>query len=383
MPAELLIGADIAPTSKNTELFSKGDALSLVGKDLLDVLNHASYRICNLEIPLTDEEHPIVKRGPNLIAPTSTIAGYKALGIDFVTLANNHTLDQGKEGLESTIKALKQNGISYCGAGKSLSEAAEPFVFDFAGKKIGVYACAEHEFTIAGTDEPGANPYDPLESFDHVSKLKAESDYVIVLYHGGKEHYRYPSPDLQKRCRKFIDKGANLVVCQHSHIIGAKEDYKEATIVYGQGNFLFDCGAEEGLQTGLLIKLNENLDISYIPLTRFDSCTRLASGEKAAEILDAFAERSKEIAQEGFVQKKYSEFAEKMVDSYLMGITGKSSSFLFKVANKLTGHRLEKFWARRAFKKKELLTIENVVNCECHKELFLKGVINRRLKQGR
>ncbi len=374
MPAELLIGADVAPTSKNLGLFSQGDALALVGQDLLDVLSRASYRICNMEIPLTDKERPIVKRGPNLIAPTSTIAGYKALGINFVTLANNHILDQGEEGLASTIRALEQNGISFCGVGKNLSEASKPFVFNFGNKKIGIYACAEHEFTIAEANKPGANPYDPLESFDHVTSLKAEVDYVIVLYHGGKEHYRYPSPNLQKTCRKFIDKGANLVLCQHSHIVGAEEKWSGGTIVYGQGNFLFDCGEGEGFQTGLLIKLHNNLSLSYIPLVRHGCCVRLASESQAKEIMDGFNSRSEEITQEGFIEEKYKEFAEKMLNSYLLGTSGKSSSFLFRAINKLTGHRLEKLWVKRTFKKETLLAIENTVACECHRELFLKGV---------
>ena len=64
--------------------------------------------------------------------------------------------------------------------------------------KIGIYACAENEFTIATDTTAGANPFDPFESLDHIQNLKRSCDYVIVLYHGGKEHYRYPSPYLQK-----------------------------------------------------------------------------------------------------------------------------------------------------------------------------------------
>lgn len=70
-------------------------------------------------------------------------------------------------------------------------------------------------------------------------------DYTIVLYHGGKEHYRFPSPNLQKYCRKFIEKGANIVICQHSHCIGCEENYKNGKIIYGQGNFLFDDSDDE------------------------------------------------------------------------------------------------------------------------------------------
>src|SRR5690606_29065463 len=118
--------------------------------------------------------------------------------------------------------------------------------------KIGFYVCAEHEFSIASVDSPGANPFDPLESLDHIADLKNECDYVVVLYHGGKEHYRYPSPYLQKVCRKMADKGANLVICQHSHCIGCFEVYKDSTLVYGQGNFIFNKHDNEYWKTSIL-----------------------------------------------------------------------------------------------------------------------------------
>src|SRR5699024_1436352 len=102
---------------------------------------------------------------------------------------------------------------------------------------------------------PGANPFDPLESFDHIQELKSKCDYVIVLYHGGKERYRYPSPYLQKVCRKFAQKGADLIVCQHSHCIGAYEEFEGSTIIYGQGNFIFNTLNNEFWNTSLLIKV--------------------------------------------------------------------------------------------------------------------------------
>ena len=236
---EILIGADLVPTISNATLFERGDAKTLVGEDLLKTLQAADYRIFNLEVPLTDTTMPLDKNGPAMIASTQTAHGYKALGVDLLTLANNHILDQNVQGLESTIRMLQENGISFLGAGKNLQEAAKPYIIENGGRRIGVYACAEHEFSIAAEGKSGANPFDPLESPDHVAALKAQCDYVIVLYHGGKEHYRYPSPGLQKICRKLVQKGADLVVCQHSHCIGCEEKYMNGTIVYGQGNFHF------------------------------------------------------------------------------------------------------------------------------------------------
>ncbi len=185
---ELLVAADLVPTEVNIEAFNKAEIKALLGNELLSIWYSADIRIFNLEVPLTDTEEPIDKCGSNLIAPTSTVNGIKALSPTLVTLANNHIMDQGMRGLKSAIDILRRHGISYIGAGYNLFEASQPSILHGDGIKIGIYACAEHEFTIAEDDMPGANPFDPLESLEHIHRLKKESDYVIVLYHGGKEH---------------------------------------------------------------------------------------------------------------------------------------------------------------------------------------------------
>ena len=264
---------------------------------------------------------------------------------------------------------LDKNDIKYVGGGNNLSFASKSFVREINGKKIGFYACAEHEFSISTDKTCGANPFDPLESFDHVVKLKKECDYVIVLYHGGKEHYRYPSPNLQKICRKFIEKGANLVICQHSHCIGCKEDYQDGTIVYGQGNFIFDRNNKgEYWDTSLLIKLNDDFSIEYIPLVKVDGGVRLAEGENAQEIINNFDKRSKEITIDGFIEKKYSEFANKMIEGYLFSFCGMKRTFMFRVINKLTGYRYSKWLLK---KKINNLEIEETLSISPRKTLHI------------
>ena len=213
----MYIGADLVPTDINKTLFENGNGEAFVGKELYEILKQSDLNVFNLEVPLTDIETPIVKFGNNLIAPTKTINGYKALEPLFLTLANNHSLDQGVEGLTTTLNLLKQHKIAHAGAGANLKEAKKPFIFEKDDIRIGFYLCTENEFTIATCHTMGANPFDVLESFDEVKVLKAQCDYVIVLYHGGKEFYRYPSPMLQKYCHKFVDSGPNLVICQQNH----------------------------------------------------------------------------------------------------------------------------------------------------------------------
>ena len=370
----ILIGADLVPSKTNEVLFIEGDSLTLLGDELLGIMKKADYRIFNLEVPLTDEETPIEKCGPNLIASTKTIKGYMSIGADILTLANNHIWDQGLQGLISTRKMLENGNIAYIGVGNTCEDAAKPYIFEYANKKVGIYACAEHEFSIVDNNKPGANPFDSLESPDHVEMLKKQCDYVIVLYHGGKEHYRYPSPYLQKVCRKFVDKGADLVVCQHSHCIGCEEKYKVGTIVYGQGNFLFDDSENECWNTSLLIKLDDNMNVSYIPLVRNGNTVRLASENDSAIILQGFTDRSKEIKQDGFVEKKYKEFADSMVEYYLLVMSGIKRNFMFKVFNKLSKGYFLKWLLKRKYTFDKKLVLQNVIECDAHRELLMAGL---------
>lgn len=371
---QLIIAGDLVPTQSNINLFSNANITQLLGEELLQLWNFADIRIFNLEVPLIDKEDPIAKCGPNLIAPTNTVNAIKTLNPSLLTLANNHILDQGVQGLKSTKDILNKNNIPFVGVGDNLSEASKPYIFKKYGFNIGVYTCAEHEFSIATNNTPGANPFDSLESFDHIQSLKAECDYVIVLYHGGKEHYRYPSPYLQKVCRKMAQKGADIVVCQHSHCIGCLEKYESSTIVYGQGNFLFDYSESEFWKTSLLINIDtkDGFNIEYIPIVKSENCVRLAKGEAAKNILKDFHKRSEEILQDGFIEKQYQEFAQVNFLQYIRQFSG-FGKWLLRIDRRLLNGMLGK----RKYNKKQLLSIQNYIECEAHRELVIAGLKNK------
>lgn len=293
---KILIRADLIPTESNEQLFTAGDAESIVGKEMKEILDHADYRIFNLEIALTDRDTPISKAGPNLRASRDSINGYKALGVDLLGISNNHVADHGYEGFVSTLNTIDGAGIARVGGGYSAKEASAPYILEKEGKKIGVYACCEHEFSWVSDYGYGSNGFDALESLDEIAELKSKVDYVIVLYHGGKEHYRYPSPYLRKVCRKMSEKGADLVLCQHTHCVGTQEDYKGKKIVFGQGNFVFAKQMEfETWDTGILVSVEfvgDEVSVDYIPY-----------------------ERTQEILQEGFVEKNLQSLQRVLLNS--------------------------------------------------------------------
>ena len=374
---KLYIGADFVPTDINKSLFEEGNGEALVGKELYEILKQSDLNVFNLEVPLTDAETPIVKFGNNLIAPSKTVYGYKALEPIFLTLANNHSLDQGVEGLTTTLNLLKQHEIAHAGAGANLTEAKKPFIFEKDGVRIGFYLCTENEFTMATYYSMGANPFDVLDSFDEVDALKEQCDYVIVLYHGGKEYYRYPSPMLQRYCRKFVDRGASLVICQHNHCIGSREDYNGGSIIYGQGNFIFNSefyvNHRDFVKDSLLIRVEATKDsfvICELPIRMSDNGTRLATDAEAAETLAGYKKRSEEIKDAHFVISNYKAFADTHVKRYLREFLGRS--FIIRTINALFGRKLMQLILGPT----SYLAIQNYLECEAHHELFLRGIKN-------
>lgn len=168
--AKLIIGGDICPTDTNFKLFEEADVEYLLGKELMKFFQSADYIFLNLELALTDKDTPIRKAGPNLKAPTACIAGLKALNPYLYGLANNHILDHGQDGLQSTTETLQNANLSYTGVGQNLSDANKGFIACFGDVKVGFYCCVEHEFTLATDSSPGANPFDPLYSLDTISQ---------------------------------------------------------------------------------------------------------------------------------------------------------------------------------------------------------------------
>jgi poly-gamma-glutamate synthesis protein (capsule biosynthesis protein) len=368
---QILIAGDLVPTISNIDLFNKADTKSLLGDELHAIWNYVDMRIFNLEAPLTHKERPIQKCGPNLIAPVSTVNGIKALNPSLIALANNHILDQGESGLNFTLDILRENNIPFTGAGRNLYDSSKPYIINRNGLKIGIYNCAENEFTIATKTTSGANPFNPLESLDHIQNLKEECDYVFVIYHGGKEHYRYPSPYLQKVSRKIVEKGADLVICQHSHCIGCFENYEDSTIVYGQGNFIFDHSDSEYWKTSLLIKIeiNDKLNVEYIPFVKRGNVIRIADAKQEKEILGEFKKRSEEILKEGFISEQYTKFAENNIENYLRTFSG-----FGKWMSRIDRHLFKGKLLIKMNNEKKLLAMQNFIECEAHRELVIEGL---------
>ena len=314
----VIFGGDIAPSDASRELFREKQTHTLF-TDILPVLKEADNVIVNLETVLTKKDLRIRKHGPNIKAPVEMAETLKEAGVTACGLANNHVYDFGITGLHDTFRAIDDAGMDRFGAGENEEEACRPYVFTAGDKKIAVIAVVEHEYTYAVGERAGAAPFDPFDTMVRIRDAKKEADFVVVMYHGGKEQCEYPSPRLFKAAHAFADLGADIVLCQHSHIIGTYECYKGSFILYGQGNFHFlNYMDAKGWTTGLLVKVvfDDTFHIDLIPIVSLENGMALAPEEEAKQMLNALEERSRSLADGSWIDG-WNAFVEDVKDAYI------------------------------------------------------------------
>ena len=186
----IFISGDFSPRHRASEVI-RNKEFSLLYSDVLPYIQKADISITNLESPLIDDGIPISKTGPNLKSPIESVEALKFAGFDMVTLANNHMMDYGAEGLYSTISTCENNGIRCIGAGRNFIEASKICYFERKGKTIAFINCCENEWSTTVDANPGCNPLNEVNIYYQIQEAKANADFVILIIHGGMRHTNY------------------------------------------------------------------------------------------------------------------------------------------------------------------------------------------------
>ena len=373
--ARIVIGGDFCPTGVNAPLARSGDVAGLFG-DMAPFFAEADLSIINLECPLIREPSPIRKSGPALGEDEACAAVLEALGVDVVGLANNHAMDHGEGGLANTIDVCTRRGIAAVGAGRDLEEARRVHAANAGGLRVGVVAMAEHEFGVARRKEPGVNPLDVAAFVRAVEAHRDEVDLIVVLVHGGNEHYPYPRPSLMDACRFLVEQGADVVVCQHSHCPGCAEQYRGGVIVYGQGNLVFDSeGEPASWYSGVLICLDVagrgEVRMELVPYvqSREGPGVRRMGPSDAADFMKRFDERSAEIEDVGVVDARWDAFCRERAAHYIRRFGAPHK--VFRGLDEVTG-LVQRFYSRWPLRLEHL----NLIRCESHREVLI-NVLSR------
>lgn len=196
----------------------------------------------NLEGPLYDGNHAIP--GKCTIRGTSGWADIlKTVGIDVVTLANNHIMDHGTDGLFSTISVLDRNGIAYIGAGADIEEARKAFITQINEFSVAILARTSvivESPSYADRQTPGVAFLDMEDLINRVKECRNKADMVVLLMHWGIEEYSYPTPAQRKQAKELNKAGVDIIIGHHPHVVQGCERFRKGLAAYSLGNFVFD-----------------------------------------------------------------------------------------------------------------------------------------------
>lgn len=282
----ILITGDFCPYYRVEHLI-ENKQYDKIFSDVLPIIRSADYSITNFETCVASTNiNPIHKCGPNLRCGINAIEALKWAGFDCITLANNHFRDYGDLGVAETLNTCKSCSLDYVGGGNNIEEAQKTLIKKLNGRDFAFINICEHEFSIATETEGGSNPLNPIAQFYEINKVKDIVDYVIVIIHGGHEHFQLPSPRMQETYRFFIDSGADIIVNHHQHCYSGYEIYKGKPIFYGIGNFCFDHYTKRNSiwNEGYMVNLNFENGVSFdiIPYIQCNDnpLIQLMKGEK-------------------------------------------------------------------------------------------------------
>ena len=245
------------------------DALFTQGID--SVFADADIVVGNLECPATKIQHPVQKRYIFRAEP-EWLAVLKRHGITHLNLCNNHSIDQGREGLTDTWKNIQKAGMTAVGAGMTQQEAARPVLLTSKPRKVWLLTslrmALENWTPLDNRPSVSQEPMDSLISRIRRIKKADSNAIVIVSLHWGGEHTLRPVPAQRMEARCLIDAGADVLVCHHTHTLQTIEKYKGKMIYYSIGNFIFDQPKPLNSKA-CMVKLKvtkEKMEIETIPI---------------------------------------------------------------------------------------------------------------------
>jgi gamma-polyglutamate biosynthesis protein CapA len=233
-------------------------------RQLAGLVDAPDLFLVNLESPLIADEH-----GGDRIcfAGCAEFAGFlSAIGVNLVSLANNHILEHGPAAFQSTVAIVEKAGIRPVGLLQGGRARVE--VLLVKGLRIGVAAfSAVHRAGWSGRFAEFSEP-NVRESIADMQHQGA--DFKIISLHWGDEYVDIPSPQQVKWARSFIDNGADVIVGHHPHVIQPFERYRHGLIFYSLGNFMFEllwsARVRQGLLVGLSLRKGKPIDFTVTPL---------------------------------------------------------------------------------------------------------------------
>lgn len=210
-------------------------------RDLADALwrplADCSLIIANLEAPITERDAPAENKTYNLKTARRAVDVFDSRFV--LSLANNHTMDYGPDGLFDTLEALDSAGLAYAGAGRDIDHARAPYYRSLEGIQTAVICAADPRFQPATTSSPGTCPAHVELLVESITAARDRAQFVAVSIHIGLEYVSIPSNTQIHLAEACLASGAHLVQFHHSHCLSGSASDGRGIVLFGTGNYVF------------------------------------------------------------------------------------------------------------------------------------------------
>lgn len=267
---KMIFGGDVLLSDYHLSLYDNNSSINaIVGTPLLEYMRSGDIFMVNQEFPFSNRGVQHKDKQYTFRINPSRVNILNELGIDIVTLANNHVLDYGEEALLDTIDTLNKGEIKLVGAGANIDSAKESVVYELGNKKIAYLAASRvipvPEWNATNTKPGLLTTYDSTVLLEEIRQAKTSNDYVVVYVHWGIEREEYPEEYQRNLGRQYIDAGADLVIGSHPHVLQGIEYYKGKPIVYSLGNYIFNSRTYSTMLVEAIINNHNEILLSIIP----------------------------------------------------------------------------------------------------------------------
>ena len=276
----LLFAGDVYLSNHVLNAYDKAGGIhGVLDEGIRAEIDAADIFMVNQEFPFTERGTQAADKQYTFRLPHDRLHLMNEMGIDIVTLANNHILDFGPEGITDSIAALNEAGIKYVGAGENLDEAKKLEIIEVGGRKIGFIGTSRVYMATswaAGENHPGVfSTYDPTLPVEEIKKADALVDYLVVYVHWGVERETTPKEYQRVMGRQYIDAGADIVIGSHPHVLQPLEFYNEKPIMFSMGNFVFGSSIPSTELLKIEISAEGEMNVTEIPCTSSGGYTKL------------------------------------------------------------------------------------------------------------
>lgn len=266
----------------------ENDILTCFDEFVIQEMQEADIFMLNNEFTYTDRGAPTEGKQYTFRAKPENVKCLYDMGVDIVSVANNHVYDYGEISLLDTLTTLEEAAMPYVGAGRNIEEAVKPVYFVANDMKIAYISATQIEQgdypDTVGAGEESAGVFRCWEDdriCDVIKEAKEQSDFVVVYVHWGvelQENLHWAQTDLAP---KMVEAGADLIVGDHPHCLQEITYIEDTPVIYSMGNFWFNSRTQD---TGILkVTLNQEglKTVQFVPAIQSNCRTRIASdGEK-------------------------------------------------------------------------------------------------------